>query len=95
MEKNLKKAKDDNKTLSIERDSLKERVNTLKAKVSEVENSSVSPKQMEIMERNLKNARNENIELKEKLSHYEETAKEVVRIKIEERPESFQKMPLS
>ena len=89
MEKNLKKAKDDNKTLSDERDSLKERVNTLEAKVSQVENSSVSPKQMEIMERNLKNARNENLELKEKLSHYEETAKEVVRIKIEERPREF------
>lgn len=51
MEKNLKKAKDDNKILIDQRDALKERVNTLEAKVSQVENSSVSPKQMEIMER--------------------------------------------
>lgn len=89
MEKNLKKAKEDNKALMIEKENLKEKISFLESKVSKVETSSVSPKQMEIMERNLKNARKENLDLKEKLSHYEEIANEVVRVKIEERPKEF------
>lgn len=89
MEKNLKKAKEENKTLEEEREILKEKLNVLETKMSQAGNSSVSPKQMELMERNLKSARKENLELKEKLSHYEEVAKEVVRVKIEERPKEF------
>ncbi len=96
LEKNLRGTKEENRILMEKRtalvndhEKLTKEYEQLEKKYMELTSSTISLKQMELMERNLKNARNENLELKEKLSHFEEVGTEVMKIQVEEVPKEF------